>query len=106
MPLIRLPRGADVDVVDSVRRNHVAPEHHRLQVQPAVIRKHARDLAEEVAVDVVLPSGSKLLGGAEVLEGAEAGHGVELAEGIAADPPRVFDVHVETVAPAGRRLSR
>ena len=71
-----------------------------------MIREHARDLAEEIAVDLVLPSGSKLLRGAEVLEGAEAGHGVERAEGVTADLPGVFEVDVEAVAPAGRGLGR
>ena len=39
-----------------------------------------------------------------MLEGAEARDGVERAEAVARDLPRVVEVDVEAVAPAGRRL--
>ena len=61
---------------------------------------------EQVAVDLVLAPGRVVLGRAEVLERAEAGHRVEAAEVVGRDPPRVLEVDVQPVAPAGRRLRR
>jgi len=55
-------------------------------------------------IDLVLAPGAVLLGRAEVLEGAQARDGVERAEVFAGDLPRVVEVHVEAVPPAGRRL--
>ena len=68
----------------SLERDHVAPEHHRLEVEAAAVGQHARHALEQVAVDLVLPPGLVLLGRAEVLERAEAGHRVEAAEGLGA----------------------
>ena len=48
VPRVGVARGVDVDLVE---RDHVAPEHHRLQVEAAAVGQHARDAGEEVAVD-------------------------------------------------------
>ena len=42
-------RGASMSI--SVERDHVAPEHHRLQVEAAAVGQQARDPGEHVAVD-------------------------------------------------------
>jgi hypothetical protein len=87
-----------------IHRDHVASEHHRLEVQPAAGGQEVRELGGEPSVDVVLPPGLVLLGRAEVLEGAEAGHGVEPAEGVGREAARVLEVDVEPVGAAGSRL--
>ena len=101
VPGVGVPRRVDVDVVE---RDHVAPEDHRLEVEAAARRGAGSRPGEQVAVDLLLAPGAVLLGRAEVLEGAEAGDGVEAAEGVAGDLPRVVEVDVEAVAPAGRGL--
>src|ERR671911_2808784 len=102
VPRVGVPRGVDVD---PVRRDHVPPERHRLEEEPALVGQHPPDPGEESAIDLLLPPGAVLLRRAEVLEGAEARHGVERAEAVAGDLPRVVEVDVEAVPPAGRRLS-
>ncbi len=98
IPRVGLPRSVDAD---SVRRDHVPPEHHRLQEEPALVGQHGPDPGEEPAIDILLPPGAVLLRRAEVLEGAGARHGVERPEAIASDLPRVVEADVEVVAPAG-----
>ena len=98
---VGVPRRVDVDLID---RDHVPPEHHCLEVEPAVVRQHARDPGEEPAIELLLAPGAVVLRRAEVLEGAEARHRVERAEAVAGDLARVTEVDVQAVPPAGRRL--
>src|SRR5437588_11231837 len=58
VPRVGVSRGADVDLVDG---DHVAPEDHRLKVEAARGRPHARDVAEELAIDLLLAPGAVLL---------------------------------------------
>src|SRR4051812_24571831 len=101
VPRVGVAGSVDGDVVDG---NHVASEHHRLQIEPAAIRQQARDSGEQVAIDLLLPPSSVLLWRAEVLERTKARDGVEPAEGIAVDLAHVEQMDVQTVAPAGRQL--
>ena len=101
VPGVGVARGVDVD---PVHRDHVPPEHHRLQIEAAGLWQHVRDSGEEAAIDLLLASGAVLGGRAEVLEGAEARDGVERTEAGAGDLPCVVQVDVEPVPPARRRL--
>src|SRR5262249_43091927 len=103
VPRVGVPRSVDVDLI---YRDHVAPEHHRLQIEPASFGQQARDPGKELAVDLLLAPGAVLLGGAEVLEGAQARDGVEAPEPLAGEPPRVAEVDVEAVPSARVRLRR
>jgi hypothetical protein len=85
-------------------RDHVGSEDHRLQIQPPAVRQQASDAGEERLIDGVLAPGAVVLRRAEVLEGTEARHGVEGPELLTSDLPRVSQVDVETVPPAGGRL--
>src|SRR4051812_36523696 len=82
VPGVRVARGVDRDLLD---RDHVAAEHHRLEVEAAAHRQRGGHVREEVAIDLVLAAGVEVLGRAEVLEGAEAGDGVERAARVARD---------------------
>src|SRR3954451_6291954 len=101
VPGVGVARSVDRDLLD---RDHVAAEHHRLEVEAAPHRQRGGHVREQVAVDLVLAAGVEVLGRAEVLEGAEAGDGVERAERVARDLAGVAQVHVEPVPLAGRLL--
>src|SRR5215216_156854 len=101
VPAVGFPWGVDVDLVD---RNHVAAEHHRLEVEPPSLGQHARDPGEQLAIDILLPPGAVVLRRAEVLEGPEACHGVERPELLTRDFPGVTEVDVEAMPAARGRL--
>jgi len=103
VPGVGVARRVAVDLLD---RNHVAPEDHGLEVEPAAVGQQVGDVREELAVYVLLATGLVVLGLAELLEGAEARHRVEWAEGVAGDLAGVLEVHVEPVAVAGLHLRR
>src|SRR5207247_2273680 len=85
---------------------HVAPKHHRLEIEAAFVAQHACDPREEIPINLLLPPGAVVLRRAEVLEGAEARDRVELAEALASEEPRVVKVNVQAVPPAGRELAQ
>ena len=101
VPGVGVALGVDVD---AVHRDHVPPEHHRLQVEAAGVGQHVRDPCEQGAIDLLLASGAVLGGRAEVLERAEARDAVEHAEALARHLPRIEQVDVEPVPAARRRL--
>src|SRR5581483_3245778 len=108
VPLIRVPRRDCPQrlQVDPRGRDHVAAEDHRLQVETATGRQHARDAGEQVAVDLLLTSRLEGLRGAEMLKRTEARDGVEHAEALSVDLARVLEVDLEPVPAAGRQLCR
>ena len=101
VPGVGVARGVNVD---PVHRDHVAPEHHRLQIEAAGVGQHVRDPCEQAAIDLLLASGAVLGGRAEVLERAEARDAVEHTEALARHLPRIEQVDLEPVPAARRRL--
>ena len=95
------PQGIDVDLLG---RDHVATEHHRLQIEAAPVGQDARDPCEQSAIDLLLAARAVLLRRAEVLERAQARHGVEPTEALSTHLQRVEELDLEAVAPAGCRL--
>ncbi len=59
VPRVGFPRRVAVDLLDS---DHVAPEDHGLEVEPAPLGQQAGDVLEEPAVDVLLAIGLVVLG--------------------------------------------
>ncbi len=94
-------QGIDIDLLG---RDHVATEHHRLQIEAAVVGQDARDPCEQSAINLLLAPRAVIIRRAEVLEGAQARHGVEPTEALSTHPPCVEELDVEVVAPARRRL--
>src|SRR5205823_400555 len=101
IPRIGLPRGMTVDLVHV---DHVPPEHHRLQVEPARVGQYARDLREQTPIDLLLTARAVIVWRTEMLEGTEARDRVERAEALAGHFTRVIEVHVEAVATTGGLL--
>src|SRR5262249_48693568 len=85
---------------------HVATEHHRLKIEATIVGQHARDPCEQTVIDLLLAPRAILLWRTEVLEGTQTRHRVERAEALAAHLPRVEEVNIEAVTPAGHRLRR
>ena len=59
VPRVGVARCVAVDPLDS---DHVAPEDHGLEVEPAPLGQQAGDVLEEPAVDVLLATGLVVLG--------------------------------------------
>ena len=108
IPLVRIARRDRSErlQVDLRGRDHVATEDHRLQVEAATGRQHARDAGEQVAVDLLLASCLVVVRGAEMLERAEARDGVERAEALPVDLARILEIDLEPVPAAGGQLRR
>jgi hypothetical protein len=58
VPRIRAPRSVDAD---PFKRNHVAPEHHRLQVEAAAVGQQTCDPGEDSAIELLLTPRAVLL---------------------------------------------
>jgi len=64
VPLVGIPRGYPSQRfhVDLLARDHVAAEHHRLQVEAAAVWEQARHALEQIAIDLLLATGLVVLG--------------------------------------------
>ena len=90
--------------VDLLRRDHVASEHHRLEVEAARVGQQVGDAREQAAIDLLLSPAPEVIGSTEVLEGAEARDCVERAEAVATDLARIVEVDVQAVTAARPKL--
>src|SRR6202035_613197 len=75
--------------IDLLTGDHVATEHHRLQIEAAAVGQHAGHACEQSAVDLLLAARAVLIRGTEMLEGAQARDGVEPTECLSAHLARV-----------------